>query len=353
MSVKDCDTHKLMYHPEYVSKFRNAEQIGPIHAEIGITNKCNHKCRFCTLDWITHGCDTLSYNVMKDCLDDLHALGTKSIYFAGEGEPTMHPQYADIIQYANQKNLKQSVSTNGSQYIPSIAEKTLPCLSWMRFSLDAATPTSHAYIHGVSENEFPKILKNIANCVELKRKHNYTVDIGVQLILMPENMNEVENFVLLMKNIGVDNVQIKPAHTHPKSSFQATNIYNFTQSTLIETIKKHETENYLIIFRTKSMERLTEERNYKECHGFHCYAIIDAKGNIVPCNVFYNNPEYIYGNINKERFKDIWLSPTRTAIIQKIAESNHSFCGEYRCRLDVINRYLERIKHPEENDEFI
>jgi radical SAM protein with 4Fe4S-binding SPASM domain len=101
------------------------------------------------------------------------------------------------------------------------------------------------------------------------------------------------------------------------------------------------------------MERLQAERTYKTCHGFDFYVLINANGDVVPCNVFYHKPEFIYGNLYNESFHDIWKSERRKDIIGDIASSKHKHCGDYRCRLDVMNRYLQRVKHPERNDEFI
>jgi len=81
--------------------------------------------------------------------------------------------------------------------------------------------------------------------------------------------------------------------------------------------------------------------------------LIDAKGNVVPCNVFYNNPDFVYGNLYNDSFSNIWLSDNRKDIIKKVTNLGTTQCGMYRCRLDVMNRYLERVKHPERNDEFI
>jgi len=121
---------------------------------------------------------------------------------------------------------------------------------------------------------------------------------------------------------------------------------------------KVEMEDYVddkfnVIVRTLSMNRLLEPRTYTMCHGFEFYVLINAKGDVVPCNVFYNKPDYVYGNINESSIGDIWQSAKRLRISQKIAWEDFKHCGDYRCRLDVMNRYLHRVKNPERNDVFI
>ena len=48
------DSHKLIYHPNEVSKWMNKEIIAPIYVEIGPINTCNHDCIFCGLDFEDH-----------------------------------------------------------------------------------------------------------------------------------------------------------------------------------------------------------------------------------------------------------------------------------------------------------
>jgi len=352
MSVKDCDSHKLMYHPIELAKWINGETVPPIHAEIGITNRCNHRCKFCTLDWINHGSNDIDREVMMRCLKDMFEMGVKSIYYAGEGEPTLHSSLSEFINYAYNLGIRQSISTNGSRYTADLSEKTLGGLSWIRFSVDAGTSKTYSLIHGVSENEYYNVLNNIKDCVKIKNERKYNVDIGIQFILMPENIEEAESLAKIAKDIGVDNFQIKPAHSHPKSSYSPS-IYQFSHDTLEKNLEKLNDEKFLAVVRTKSMERLTQIRNYKDCHGFHFYAIIDAKGNVVPCNIFYGNQDFTYGNISESSFKDIWLGEKRKNVIKKVSSMCFEQCGNYRCRLDVMNRFLERIKNPERNDEFI
>ena len=84
MGVKDADYHKLGYHPKRVAEWLEG-QGRPLHAEIGLTNRCNHHCTFCTLDWITHGNRTLASPLIGKVAEEMKYMGVKSVYLAGEG----------------------------------------------------------------------------------------------------------------------------------------------------------------------------------------------------------------------------------------------------------------------------
>jgi len=350
MSLYDIDTHKLSYHPERIAKWKETGFCYPLHVEIGLTNRCNHNCTHCTLDWINHKQDTLNSTILIKTLQDFVDIGVKSIYFAGEGEPTLHEDLGKFSQIAYNLGLKVAVSTNGS-YLHTL-ETSLPYLSWLRFSLDASTKDSFSKIHGVSTNEFDKVISNIKQCVDIVKSNNYKVQIGIQTLLMQENIHEIEDIGILSKNIGVNNFQVKPAHCHPKSSYRKVDYLGLHEK-IQQRLEKLNDTTFTSIVRTKSIERLYKERTYDECCAFNVYGLIDACGNVVPCNIFYGDENYKFGNIYENSFSDIWTSDRKKKVIEKITKLQHSKCGKYRCRLDVMNRYLERVKNPEINDEFI
>ena len=55
------DSHKLMYHPERVTQWLQAsnqweriKEIYPIYMEISPMGACNHRCTFCSVDYLSH-----------------------------------------------------------------------------------------------------------------------------------------------------------------------------------------------------------------------------------------------------------------------------------------------------------
>ena len=77
---------------------------------------------------------------------------------------------------------------------------------------------------------------------------------------------------------------------------------------LEEPLKEFETENFKILFRKATAQRIHEGATYKKCHGLPFFALIDAKGNIIPCNLFYGKDDFTYGNLYENSFSEIWKS---------------------------------------------
>ena len=356
MGIKDVDGHKLMYYPEEVAEWKRSGRGTPLHVEIGPTNRCQHHCTFCSVDWITHGKVLIETDVLVRAIHSMADIGVRSIYFAGEGEPLLHPDIDVFVRTAHERGIRTSMSTNGSLLIEKRLDSMLRYLAWIRFSVDAATAETHEKIH--LTKDFDRVVQNMRRACEFKREHRLSLDIGAQLIVMEENLHELEQFADLMRDVGVDNIQYKPHHNHPKSSSNPT-LYRLTDEDLRQRLLAKSTDTFAVMVRSKNMEELPDIPGqshgycYKKCFAYNFLTLIDAKGQCYGCNVFYDRPDYSFGSIYEQSFKEIHTSGQVQRVIDKVAELNHVQCGNYKCRPHVLNEYLERIKHPERNDEFI
>jgi len=191
-----------------------------------------------------------------------------------------------------------------------------------------------------------------------KKEHNLDVELGAQFIVMENNIHEMEAFADLMKDVGVDNVQFKPHHNHPKSASNPT-LYSLTDNELRQRLLDRSTDDFYVTVRSRNLEEMPEipgqSHNYcyKKCYAYNFLTLVDAKGGCYGCNIFYDQKDYSFGNIYEQTFEEIHTSGQVQKIIDKVAKLNHEPCGNYKCRPHIINEYLNRIKNPEVNDEFI
>jgi len=211
------DTHKLMCHPERISKWKEKGDCYPIYIEIGPTNKCNHRCIFCALDFLKHGGYDIDTKALLSGLKDMAEHGVKSVMFAGEGEPLLHKDISLFVQKSKEYGLDVSITTNGIMFTKEKIEQCLPHLSWIRFSLDSGSSENYALIHGTSSSDFNRVINNIKDTVKFRNENNLNVTIGVQFLMLPQGMKQVEKLIQILKEIGADNLQIKPYSHHPKS----------------------------------------------------------------------------------------------------------------------------------------
>ncbi|MFA5863273.1 MAG: radical SAM/SPASM domain-containing protein [Phycisphaerae bacterium] len=348
MTKTEIDSHRLIFHPRRVADWLDGKMTYPIYVEVGPTNRCNHRCVFCALDWMRHGGVDFETDLMLKTLSEMGRVGVKSIMFAGEGEPFLHNDIGRFVSHAKENGLDVAITTNGAAMDEEQARACLPHLSWIRVSLDAGSPETYAELHGVNPKEFSKVLQNIETVVRIKREKHFTATIGVQVLILPQNSKELGTIAKRIKEAGADNIQFKPYSHHPLSR----NNFSADFNGLEQEVRNFEDESFQVSFRKETIERIESGKNYSECYGLPFFALIDARGNIVPCNMFYNNPDFTYGNLHEQSFAEIMSGERRKQVMKKIQARGIEICRK-GCRLEVVNRYLHEIKNPHPHVNFI
>lgn len=349
------DSHKLIFHPDRVSKWLSGGNIYPLTVEISISGGCNHRCQFCAFDYLGFKAAILEEDLLLDNLRIMAINGVKSVVYAGEGEPLVHKSAPNIIQKTKQLGLDAAMSSNGVLLTETVAESCLPFLSWVRFSVNAGTSQTYQKIHGSRTEDFQTVLANLHNAVEIKLRNNLTTTLGVQLLLIPENINEVVTLGNIMKEIGVDYYTVKPYSHHPKSINNIGQSIDYQNHIDLEKELKEleEPDGFKIYFRHHSMlKRSQHQRHYQQCLGLPFWTFIDSRANVWGCSAFLSDPQFCYGNLHEKSFVQIWESDHRQRVLEYIKNMDISDCREL-CRLDEINSYLDQLKHPGAHVNFI
>jgi len=147
MDTHRIDSQKLIYHPKRVADWVEGKNIYPLYIEISPCGGCNHRCIFCALDYLGYEATSLKAKTLKGFLKEISMNGVKSVMFAGEGEPLLHKDIAELVAYARSYNLDVAITTNGVLLSAELTEKILPELSWLRISLNAGTDKTYSIIH--------------------------------------------------------------------------------------------------------------------------------------------------------------------------------------------------------------
>ena len=123
----------------------------PIGASIKITQRCNLNCTHC--GWEKKSADELSFKEWKAIIDNLYSKGVAVIAVEG-GEPTLHPEAGDIVDYIKKKGLFCIFITNGTRELSHIH----PHVVWI--SIDGMQEC-HDKIRG--QGTFKKVVETINN----------------------------------------------------------------------------------------------------------------------------------------------------------------------------------------------
>ena len=223
---------KLITDYEVMKKIKEEKIIPPIHVQFVPTNRCNMYCTFCSCAEDDRKTE-MSLDDAKRIIDDLVDLGMRSVTITGGGEPIMHPNFNEIVNYFSKYNIEIGLVTNGL-LLSSIKSKTLDKIKWCRISnsdgrhcnsgyqqnigraISAHPEIDWSFSHVVSKD--PNYLE-IMTIVKFANDNNFTHVRLVSDLLEPDNvpMNLVESF-LKLKQIDTSIVIFQPRKEAKKGS---------------------------------------------------------------------------------------------------------------------------------------
>lgn len=351
----NIDSHKLMFHPDRVNSWLSGKNIYPIYMEVSPAGSCNHRCEYCGLDFMGYKARFLETELFKTRLSELGKLGLKSIMYAGEGEPFLHKDMVALTRHTKESGIDVAFTTNGSLLKNEYADEVLANTSWIKVSINGATKETYTKIHRCNEKDYDKVIANMSYAVKVKKDKGYSCVLGMQLLLLPENAHEAVALAKLAKEIGMDYLVIKPYSQHPQSETTKYSSIKYSEfEYLSKDLEEFNDDNFNVIFRLNTMKKWDNSaKGYKCCLALPFWSYIDAGGNVWGCSVYLGDERFLYGNIYDSTFQDIWQGEKRKVSLDWVEEKLDVSNCRVNCRMDEINRYLWKLKNPEEHVNFI
>lgn len=191
----------------------------PIRVDIDITQVCNAKCIFCfsrpyqTADY--HGVSMGSADLRK-VIREFAERGTKTIRYCGGGEPLMHPEIEELLEFPGEFGLKLSLITNGDFFDRPICEKLVASVDNLHWSVNAATDQTRVKLHrpGIGSNQLSESnrwIRWIGDAAK-HRPSERPMLIWATYLLLPENINEIVTATLQMQDLGVKSISFRPVY---------------------------------------------------------------------------------------------------------------------------------------------
>lgn len=349
------DSHKLIYHPRRVGRYLDARDdwqlardVYPIYVEISPVGACNHRCTFCAVDYIGYKPVRLDTAVIERALMEMGRCGVRSVMFAGEGEPMLHKDIDRMVLAAKTAGIDAAMTTNASVLSDSFVEKALPHMSWIKASVNAGTAETYARIHQTRERDFDIVITNLKRLVAARAADGFDCTLGAQIILLPENAAEVETLARLCRDeIGLDYLVVKPYSQHASSvthEYEGVDYLGYDE--LRHRLEILNTESFSVIYRGNTMQKHDAGGvgRYNQCHATPFFwAYVMSTGAVYGCSAYLLDQRFEYGNINDSSFVDIWQGDRRRENLRFIREDLDIGNCRLNCRMDEVNRYLDRL----------
>jgi radical SAM protein with 4Fe4S-binding SPASM domain len=351
------DSHKLHYHTERIEQWKKApHETFPIYIEISPVGYCNHRCTFCAVDYLGYKTIRLNKEVLIPAIRNMAQNGVKSIMFAGEGEPLLHPHISEIINETARAGIKVGITTNGVALTGKLVQKCMQSISWIKVSMNGGS-TSYEKIHVTREEDYERVWRNIELAADWKDMcPEVRTVLGIQTVLLPENAQDIEELAGRARDTGLDYLVVKPYSQHKKSlTTKYSGITYSPYKGLFTRLREFNTDKFEVIAREQAMDSWDEPgRAYSKCYSTpYFWAYVMATGDVYGCSAYLNDPQFCYGNIKKERFEDIWLGDKRRECAEYVRERLCIDDCRKNCRMEKVNRYLWDLMHPNPHKDFI
>lgn len=265
----------------------------PISISIEPTTSCNLRCPECPsgLRSFTRPTGMLKTGVYRKIIDELKdTLLYLLLYF--QGEPYLHPDFFELVEYASERKIYTATSTNAHFLSDENAKKTVTSgLDRLIISIDGTSQETYsAYRKG---GNLEKVIAGTKRVLYWKKALNSkTPHVVFQFLVVRPNEHQIADVQALAKSLGVEEVGLKTAQ-----------IYDYKHgSPLIPTIEKYA--------RYKKQSDGTYRIKNKLIN--HCWkmwhsCVITWDGGIVPC-CFDKDAHYKLGSVTTTSFNEIWQS---------------------------------------------
>lgn len=297
----------------------------PISMELSLTNLCNLACVWC--------CDSLvrrkyqghlDKNILFNLFDELKIGGSKGITVEGGGEPTLHPDFEEIVQRIKDSGMAVGLFSNGVKI--EAVENNIDSFEWIRISLDADNPYIFKKYKG--QEYFEVVMENIER---LARKKNKTL-LGVGYVATKFNLGNIEDVIERLREAGVDYFYLRPVEDNPR--FASFNDMNW--------VKQYKTDKFDVIVNYTGRVKGGNAGLPCICHSIS--NVITADASVYICGRLHISPTHQpIGNLKTQSFYDIWNGSKRKIITKSLLKKEYTKKNCPVCRITKYNEFVAEI----------
>lgn len=338
------DGTKIAWHLDRVRAWERGERVAPITIDMALTRACNFACEYCYAMLQENDRKVINQRVIYDFLEDCAEIGVKGISLVSDGESTISPVFVDAVRRGSELGLSMACGTNGFVLTKPKLEEILPHMTYLRVNISAGERQRYAEIMGVKENWFDRVCQNIRDMVEIKRRNNLSVTIGLQMVLMPEYADQILPLARLGKELRPDYLVIKHCSDNEDGDLGVD--YGGYER-LYDTLREAESlsdDDYKVVVKWSKIEA-KNQRSYQRCYGPPFMIQLSGSGLVAPCGMLFNEryKKFHIGNICEQRFKDIWASDRYWEVMNYLASPDFNaqkMCGSL-CLQHKVNETLD------------
>lgn len=340
------DGTKIAWYRDRVEAWRRGEKIAPITMDVAWSRKCNAACNFCYAQLQASEGEVITKQNALDFLTDAAEIGVKGVSLISDGESTTVPWYADTIVHGGKVGLQIGMSSNGVPLTKKVLERILPHLTYLRFNFSGGERQRYAQIMGLQPKFFDVVVQNIKDAMEIKRRNNLPVSINMQMVVMPQDVDQIVPLANLAKEIRPDYLIFK--HTADSRDNDLGVDYRKYDKLfpIFEEVENYSDDTFRVAVK---WSRIQDEgrRDYQRCYGPPFILQMSGNGLIAPCGQLFNEryKKFHIGNICTERFRDMYQSDRYWEVLNYLSSDEFDAqknCGP-NCLQTNTNSWLDKL----------
>jgi MoaA/NifB/PqqE/SkfB family radical SAM enzyme len=185
----------------------------PLCVDIETAAVCDLACPFCFRQSIATPDKLMSADLYRRLIDQCAELGVPSIKLNWRGEPLLHPNLPEFIDYAKRAGILEIIiNTDAVTLTPEKARALIEAgLDLMIYSFDGGTKETYEKMRPgrFKTNHFEHVYGNIRHFAKLRQEMGAVLPrTKIQMVLTADTYSEQDSFFKLFSDI-VDDVSVK------------------------------------------------------------------------------------------------------------------------------------------------
>lgn len=289
-----------------------------------LTKGCNLRCRHC---WITPKFQgeeethpSLPPELFRSIIEEAKPLGLSSVKLTG-GEPLIHPQITELLDYLRTEKIPLVMETNGVACTPELSRSIAACeRPFVSVSLDSTDAATHEWVRGV-RGCFDAALSGIRNLVDAG------LHPQVIMTVMRRNVSEVTPMVRLAESLGAESVKfnvLQPTargeHMHETQEAltieELIELGRWVDTDLSKSTKMRLIFDYPMAFRPLGKIYGSTADGCGTCGVLGILGVL-GDGTYALCGIGETVPEMVFGRAGTDRLEEVWK---HNPVLQEIRE---------------------------------
>ncbi|MBF0618802.1 MAG: radical SAM protein [Candidatus Omnitrophica bacterium] len=284
---------------------------GPSIMHLDITTACNITCNFCWIHapLVKDRCRPrhVPFSVITKAIDQAHVWKTNAIIISGDGEPTLHPRFKDIVAYIHNRGIKIFMTSNGT-----FPEKLLPAIAHidlLHINLSVADPQAYASVHAPRAPGLFKIVLRNLQVIRALNARGKKPALTIACIVNKSNFRDIPKTLEYMEQLDAQEIRFRIMEAAPETRpLSLSPGDNKELAALIRPLcrKKFKIAHNLRGILAELEHKKTSPYRISRCYTGWYNILVDSNLNVTIC---CHNEKLVIGSLKKDSLKEIWESP--------------------------------------------